>query len=93
MPCRGPDVDDCVANYSREMHAATRVACELMRALRLKCPQWELGLTPATKRWIARHDALDKKRNEEESAARELKKLKRSAMAKLTPEERRALRL
>lgn len=91
MPCRGPDVEDCVANYSREMDAATRVACELMKVLRLKRPNWELGLTPTTKRWIARHDALDKKREQEESAARKLKQLKRSAIAKLTPEERRAL--
>jgi hypothetical protein len=92
MPCRddGPSEYDCDM-MKRRLDVATRVACELSHILRGN-KQLDQA-TRETKEWIQRHDAADAKRKLEEERERQEKKVRRSALAKLTLAEKKALGL
>lgn len=93
MACRSGDSED----YAADANAATRAACEVVKALRRRAPaEWAMmlpTLSKATRAWIEEHKELDREREEEERAERKRKRLVREATAKLTPEEREALGL
>ncbi len=85
MPCRGPDED-----YSAENHQLTRLlcsACKLLEAKGFPMPNLEL------ERWWTEHKKLDAYRERQEQIERDKALLREQAIAKLTPEERKALRL
>lgn len=94
MPCSdgGPSYDDGV--YTR-LNKATKAACELGRLLQSVYSEngydWELLVSESTKRWVRRHEEVDRKRIAREKKDNEDRARRREILAKLTKEERRIL--
>jgi hypothetical protein len=99
MPCSsGPSYDD----KCDRLDAATRVACEMARAIRdkdAKMPRGHKGITMfsrlsrETKDWVRAHDEIDKKRLAREEKERVKLEAKRTALAKLSEKEKDLLNL
>jgi hypothetical protein len=92
MPCQGPSPYEIDITYEREMHRATRVACELASILR-KDHNLFAKVSRRTKRWIKKHDALDKARKDAQDKALRIAKRKKVALSKLTKKEQALLGL
>lgn len=88
MPCT-----DTRSYDSREVETQisklTRVCCELSTVLRRGGT--EADLTAEARHWIAEHDEEDASRIKAEEARIERERIFRSALSKLTLDERRAL--
>lgn len=97
MPCNS-DYDD--RRYSddvrREVTRATRVACELAKLLKKDGVLFN-KISPRTKRWIKKHDALDRARalaeEKEKDKVRIANKIRIKALAKLSAKEKAVLGL
>jgi hypothetical protein len=88
MPCMdgGPSYEQ-VQREKRFFVAQARLACDRCRDLEkrgLPIPSWAVE-------WWEQHKRDDNARERRESAEREARKLKESALAKLSPEELKAL--
>lgn len=80
------------AEIRRELNRATRVACELSSLLRKDATLFA-KITPRTKRWIKKHDELDKARKDAQDKALRLAKRRQVALSKLTKKEQALLGL
>lgn len=94
MPCRDWSQSEVVVRddpeVRRRLDLATRVACTTLRSLRAS----EIKHLPEeVQRWWAAHQEEDRRREAREAAERERKALKKKALDKLTPAERKALNL
>lgn len=97
MPCRDPrDEDRILAGdyvHKQRLDAATRAACEALTLLASFKGGYVSKLSGPTQSWWTRHQELDRRRKEAERTAANIGRLKASAVAKLTIEERKALGL
>lgn len=107
MPCglegRGGGRDyQYEADLANEARRATRAACEMAALIRKKDAELPKGhkailmfdkLSTKTRKWVRKHDAIDKKRILQEQAEKKRKDLQKKALAKLTKEERSVLNL
>jgi hypothetical protein len=74
--------------------AATRAACELVKAIRGRGLSKMLNqLTPSTKAWIVEHDAIDARAKENAAREKARAKARTAALKKLTPADREVLGL
>jgi hypothetical protein len=95
MPCSSSDgMSSSGHDYEahRKLERLTRVSCEIMAALE------KIGLTPEqfgpeVRSWWTEHRAVDARREAAARALAEREKLRAAGLAKLTPEERKALGL
>lgn len=89
MPCRDYSSDyDLSVERQRKVDKLTRMLCTVLSAYN------EAGIRklPAEVReWWREHQALDRQRLAAEEASRQRARLKKRALDKLTPEERKAL--
>jgi len=90
MPCESGPCDNS-AEYRAEANRATRAACDMRTILRRA--NLEHMLTVETRKWIAKHDREDAVRIAAENAEGIRERTKRTALDKLTLEERRVLGL
>jgi hypothetical protein len=92
MPCACDGMDEMRRDQvEEEANQATRAACDMRTILRRN--NLELELTEETRKWIMRHDIADARRIAEENASGLRERTKRTALAKLSLEERRVLGL
>lgn len=100
MPCSDGYSDaERYTELKIRLDESTRAACEMARAIRLadkRVRQYDVfptfpTLSKGTRNWIKKHDAMDKRRLEEEEREKRRNKLKKRALSKLNPEERQAL--
>lgn len=98
MPCNdGGPADASLISYEEQhrtrkrLDAATAAACEACGRLD------DLGyigkLSKKTRKWYINHKQVDAERKAEEARKRGIKATRKKALAKLTPEERKALGL
>jgi hypothetical protein len=92
MPCRCDYMEEDGSKVlKRAADAATRAACDMRTILRREGLEDEL--TAETRQWIKQHDAEDAARIAQETAIGLRAKTRRSALSKLSLEERRVLGL
>jgi hypothetical protein len=95
MPCSSSDgMSSSGHDYEahRKLERLTRVSCEIMAALE------KIGLAPEqfgpeVQTWWAEHKAADERREAAARAQAQREEHRAAALAKLTPEERKALGL
>ena len=88
MPCSsGYTAEDETREVRRELERVTRVACELAHFAK----KFKQGFSRETEAWMADHARLDRARRLREQAAEEERRIKNSALSKLTPKERKLL--
>lgn len=102
MPCNldGPGGRDYEyeTELQRKGNRAARAACEMASLIKREDAKMPKGITlfsrlsDKTKRWVKHHEKIDKRRIAMEKAEKEKAKLRSAALAKLTKEERTALR-
>lgn len=93
MPCSdGRDYrNDDIRDLRERLDQATRAACELWAVLYRGGPAGDL--TTDTLNWVTEHERQDQQRIQQEQHIEAGKQRRREALAKLTPDERRALGL
>lgn len=92
MPCRYDGSPEGNTRYFEEqLGRVTRVACEALRFLEDdgRLPD----LSPELRRWWKQHKATDRRRREAEQEIARRKVLRKKALARLSPAEKRALGL
>lgn len=92
MPCSSGGYESAsyyndYVEYKDRADRATRAACELGRLLKT-VPKLFATLTPRTQKWIKRHEAMDRRRIEQEKEKKRTTKIRQNALAKLSKEER-----
>lgn len=87
MPCHDPD-DSPTYLYGR-ISNLTRMLCGLCQATEDRMEYWPADVAE----WWKAHQEDDRKRRAAEEAREREKELRAQALSKLSPEERRALRL
>lgn len=103
MPCGGDwgsggygSHEEYTKDARRQANRATRVACELAKLLKKDATLYS-KISPRTKRWIKKHEALDRARAlaAEKERDKELRKTKirKGALAKLSDKEKEVLGL
>lgn len=95
MPCISEYPEDALRRAVDELNEATRVACEIIHALREQ-DLWHLidmdkRLSKPTLKWIERHDQADDERKRRERVGREHDKERRKVIERLTESERKLL--
>ncbi len=91
MPCRDdyPTSSNEDAGLRASADRSARAACEMRTVL------WQHNLqshlTPETRQWIADHDKADADREAAENLERLHRQMRRDALAKLSPMERKLL--
>ena len=98
MPCRCDGAEEeSRRDQQKRLDAATRAACEAMRALRETYETMGIKGIPdvsaETYAWFQRHEADDARRREYERQQKEQERIRQSGLSKLTAEERSALGL
>jgi hypothetical protein len=91
MPCSSDGWPS--SDTYRELENATQAACELARAIRstrVGSTLWD-ELSKKTKKWVERHDRIDRQRIKREKEEKRRKKLKKQALKKLSRKEREVL--
>lgn len=98
MPCRdyppnGSFYEDPAQR--RRADKLARIACELAQYIDAHIPMKveHSDLSVQTKAWWNEHKEADRIREEREAKARRIAQIKRQAIGKLTPEEKKALGL
>lgn len=93
MPCNsGMGVGDLQGLTTRsELERLTRVSCQIMKAIESAGIQLDLDGEAAA--WWQQHKAIDEARLRREQEQAEQERIRLEEIAKLTPEERRALGL
>lgn len=89
MPCRSDGYDNSYSDLQR----ATRVACELWKFIAKQNKNIPSELSAEAIQWVLEHQEADRKRLAEEQRAKDEQKKKQDALAKLTAEEKKLLRL
>jgi hypothetical protein len=96
MPCSsGPsdwEEDRNFLSYRQSINRLTRVACELAKLLKQDARLFS-KISPRTKRWIKKHDQIDREREEARDKEIRLAKRRKVALAKLTRKEKELLNL
>ena len=94
MPCRSYEDDDYVSNPKVLRDKLARIACKALTHIE---EMDDGGLEklilqePEIAEWWSAHKEADRKAKEKEQAIEEKKRLRESALSKLTKEERAAL--
>lgn len=94
MPCG--DSGEGLAYTEERLQIATRVACELAEHIDKNSKVQLLSimsLSGETKRWVIEHREIDRRRLEVEAFEANKAAIKSAALAKLTPEEKKALNI
>lgn len=92
MPCRdGSYPEDTIRDQSRRLDKLTRLLCEASRKLEKSDQAGEMS--PELREWLAAHKIEDARREARARELAEAARLRRKAIEKLTPAERRALGL
>jgi len=89
MPCRTEDWGDDTKE-EKEIQKLTRMLCSACVGLETK--GWDMP-TLELKKWWEKHQKEDERRLAMERAERKKNRLRKQAISKLTPEERKALGL
>ena len=92
MPCSSELPNEAYYKAQAEADKATRVACELWRILESE-NYTTASLSKESAKFIKRHLEWDERRKKMKHIQRKREKLKKKALAKLTPKEKRALGL
>lgn len=92
MPCRCDDYHDDYVTYKREADKVTDLLCALCYDIE-KLNMVGYKFPKKVQIWWNEHKVADEKRRKEEEEARRIIELKKSAVSKLTAEERKALGL
>ena len=88
MPCRSDYDGDSERALRKELERVTRVACELARTVDSDV---YLHLNKETREWIVQHERADRERLKREREEADRLLMRKKALKKLTPEERRLL--
>jgi len=89
MPCR--DYEDS-RSYIDQNDRLARIACKAMEELvKQGKADFLLLRDDEVREWWDKHQEADRKAKEEAAEKRRINKLKKEALAKLTPEEKKAL--
>jgi hypothetical protein len=90
MPCSsGYTAEDSLKEVRKELDRVTRVACELASFAK----GFKRSFSRETMDWMADHARLDRARRLREEADLEERRIKNSALRKLSPKERKLLGL
>lgn len=84
--------NEVIADYAIRLTRATRVACELSKLLKKDATLYS-KISPRTKRWIKKHEEIDKKREEEKDKAIRIARRRIKALSKLSDKEKELLGL
>ncbi len=97
MPCSdGGWPGDAIVEHSQRADRLARMLCGVMTTLKAYHPVIVRELCAEDKEladWWKQHQEFDRRRIERENADKAKKQAKNAALAKLTPEERKALGL
>lgn len=100
MPCRCDGAEEeSRREQQKRLDAATRAACEAMRAYSTLYSMMDKNLdvrvlvSSETLAWFQQHEAEDARRREYERQQRDQERIRQAGLSKLTAEERQALGL
>lgn len=94
MPCRDDGPPPGYNPTVEKNNALTRFLCYTVNAQRNGFSlEEQMKKDPSFASWIQQHDQEDAERIKKNTQERQERNLKRRALAKLTPEERKALKL
>lgn len=98
MPCNsGPSYVDYSKVDKWRFEEVTRVACELAKlvkdVMRRSNNPPRQNLSKETRRWITRHEKIDRERIAAKKEKKKLRLLRKKALNKLSPREKKALGL
>lgn len=94
MPCR--DYEDDNQYYQQQNDRLARISCKVLRAFEKSDPkalEKFLKKDTETREWWKKHKAADAAEQARKEEERKKKELKKSALTKLSEEERKALDL
>ena len=100
MPCSDYGPNDTIHEQSARIKDLTKVACDLLRALRRGLRRedgarvdWKDGLSSYTIKWAMAHDEEDRKRLASERLKAQEAEERKQALKKLTLQEQKLLGL
>lgn len=92
MPCRYETGDESAARLSSELSKVTRLLCSACKVLQRSSIMWKTQYSDELQEWWEEHQKL-KEREDREHERLKQDLLKKNALSKLTPEEKKVLGL
>jgi hypothetical protein len=90
MPCRTFDDDEIIRDTRKTLDVTTDMLCRTLQFMEQEHPTELEQMPEDILTWWRRHQEMDRQRSMEEAEMARVIKLRQSALAKMTPEERDA---